>query len=401
MIMRGRIGLLILVLAIAAGLVYGFYPRAIRVDAAEVKRAPLEVTVDEEGKTRVRERYIVSAPVGGYAQRIDLKVGDPVRKGQVVAVIEPSRSPGLDPRSRAQALAQLAAAEAALAATRETARAAAAHEHLAQVEYARSKTLGQSHFLSPSAVDQAHATLQAARADRLAADQSAKVAAHNVEAARATAARAPGLDTGKAIESIKVVAPVSGRVLGVPHESEGAVQPGQELFSVGDANSLEVVVEVLSTAAVKIRPGTAVRLARWGGEPAILQARVREVEPAGFTKISALGVEEQRVRVICDITSPAEQWTRLGDAYRVEASFVVWSSQDALQVPTDALFRYEDGWAVYTIVDGRAQIRAVKIGQRNGLQAELMEGLKAGAEVISRPGDQLKEGARVEVRDEG
>jgi HlyD family secretion protein len=396
--MRGRIGLLILVLAVAAGLVYGFYPRAIPVTVAEVKQAPLEVTVEEEGKTRVRDRYVVSAPASGYARRIDLKVGDPVDKGEVVALIEPSRSASLDPRSRAQALAQLAAAQAALAAARETARATAAQEHLAQLEYARSMTLGESHFVSRSAVDQAHTALQAARADRLAADESAKVAAHNVEAARAAAAQASGLDTGKAAERFKVISPVTGRVLSVPHESEGAVQSGQELLSVGDANSLEVVVEVLSTAAVKISRGTLVRLERWGGEPAVLQARVREIEPAGFTKISALGVEEQRVRVICDITSPPEQWTRLGDAYRVEASFVVWSSSEALQVPTDALFRHEDGWAVYAVEDGRAHLKAVRIGQRNGLRAQVLDGLKAGDKVISRPGDQMKDGARVELR---
>lgn len=395
--MRGRIGLLILVLAIAAGLAYGFYPRPVPVEAAEVRKAPLEVTVDEEGKTRVRERYVVSAPAAGYARRIDLKVGDPVRKGEVVAVIEPSRSPSLDPRTQAQASAQLGAAQAALAAAQETARAAVAKARLAQQEYDRAKALGASHFVSQSAIDQAHTTLLAARADRQAAEQSVSVASHNVDAARAAASQAAGLDHPKPGESVKVTSPVNGSVLSVPHESEGAVQAGQELVTVGNAASLEVVVEVLSTSAVKIAPGTPVRLERWGGEP-VLEARVREVEPAGFTKISALGVEEQRVRVICDITSPAKQWTRLGDGYRVEASFVIWSSQAALQVPTDALFRYKDGWAVYVMEQDRARIRPVRIGQRNGLQAQVLEGLKAGEKVVSRPGDDLHEGSRIEAR---
>jgi len=395
--MRGRIGLLILVLAIAAALFYGFYPRPIPVSVAEVKKAPLEVTVDEEGKTRVRDRYVVSAPASGYARRIDLKVGDTVHKGQIVAVIEPARAASLDPRSRAQALAQLSAARAALAAARETARAATAQERLAQQEYQRSKTLGQSHFVSQSAVDQAHTALQSAQADQLAAEESVKVAAHNVVAARAAAAQVSDLDRGRATERIKVVAPVSGRVLSVPHESEGAVQAGQELFTVGNANSLEVVVEVLSTAAVKIAPGTPVRLERWGGEP-VLDARVREVEPAGFTKISALGVEEQRVRVICDITSPPKQWQRLADGYRVEASFVIWSAPDALQVPTDALFRHGDGWAVYAVEGDRAHLKPVKIGQRNGLQAQVLDGLKVGDKVVSRPDDRIEDGSRIQVR---
>jgi HlyD family secretion protein len=397
--MRGRIGLLILLLVIAAALAYGFFPRPIPVDIATVKQAPLEVTVEEEGKTRVRERYAVSAPVAGYARRIDLKVGDPVHKGQVVAVLEPARSASLDPRSRTQAAAQLAAAQAALAAANETARAAAAQERLANLEFERNQTLGQSHFVSRSAVDQARTALQAAEADRRAAEQSANVAGHNVEAARAAAAQVTGLDAGKGAEVVNVASPVDGSVLDVPHESEGSVQAGQALIEVGNPRSLEVVVEVLSTAAVKIVPGTPVRLERWGGDPA-LDARVREVEPAGFTKISALGVEEQRVRVICDITSPARQWSRLGDGYRVEASFIVWSSHDALQAPTDALIRHGDGWAVFVMDAGRARLRPVQVGQRNGLQAQVLSGLKAGEKVLSRPGDQIRDGGRVADRNQ-
>ncbi len=392
--MRGRIGLLILVLAIAAALAYGFLPKPIPVDVAEARTARLEVTVEEEGKTRVRERYAVSAPVAGYARRIDLKVGDPVRKGQVVAVLEPARAVSLDPRSRAQAVAQLAAAQAALAAANETTHAAAAQERLAEQEYARSQALGQSHFVSQSAIDQARTAFQAAKADRLAAEQSARGAAHNVEAARAAAAQANGLDTGKPAEIIQVASPVDGSVLSVPHESEGAVQAGQSLLEVGNPQSLEIVVEVLSTAAVKIAPGTPVRLDRWGGE-ATLAARVREVEPAGFTKISALGVEEQRVRVICDLTTPARQWRQLGDGYRVEASFIIWSAPDALQVPTDALFRHGDGWAVFVMESGRARLRPVQVGQRNGLQAQVLSGLKAGEKVVSRPNDQIGDGSKV------
>jgi HlyD family secretion protein len=398
--MRGRIGLVILALLIAGALAFGFMPRPLPVDVAEAKKAPLEVTVDEEGKTRVHDRYVVSAPAAGYARRIDLKVGDPVHAGQVVAILDPLRAADLDPRSRAQATAQLAAAQAGLAVARENTRAAAAQARLAGQEFNRSTTLGQSHFVSQSAVDQARTALQAAEANRSAAEQSAKVAEHDVEAARALLGQASGLNAGKPADSIKVIAPVDGSVLSVPHESEGSVQAGQSLLEVGNAKSLEIVVEVLSTAAVKISTGTPVKLVRWGGEPA-LQARVREVEPAGFTKISALGVEEQRVRVICDFTSPPEQWSKLADGYRVEASFVIWSSPDALQVPTDALFRHGDGWGVFVIENGRARLRPLRIGQRNGLQAQVLSGLKAGELVISRPSDQIKDGSKVKNRGEG
>lgn len=398
--MRGKIGLILLVLAIAAGLAYGFMPRPIPVVTAVAQRGLLEVTVDEEGKTRVRERYAVSAPVAGYARRIDLKVGDPVRAGQVVAEIEPARSADLDPRSRAQATAQLAAAKAAFSAAQENVRAAAAEERLAKQEYDRTVALGQARFLSQSAVDQARSRLQAAQANRLAAGESAKVAEHDVAAARAVLGHAAGFNAGKAAGLVKVASPIDGSVLAVPHESEGSVQAGQSLIEVGNPRSLEIVVEVLSTAGVKIAPGTPVRLERWGGDQP-LEARVREVEPAGFTKISALGVEEQRVRVICDFTSPAKLWQRLADGYRVEASFVIWSSPDALQVPTDALFRYKDGWGVFVMEQDRARLRPVEVGQRNGLHAQILSGLKAGEKVISRPSDEIKDGSRVKERSAG
>jgi len=395
--MRGRIGLLSLALAIAAALAYGFMPRPVPVDVAEAKKAPLEVTIEEEGKTRVRERYIVSAPSAGYVRRIDLKVGNPVRKGQVVAILEPAKSPSLDPRSLAQAAAQLAAAQAAQAAASETTRAAAAQERLTKQEFERSQTLGQSHFVSQSAVDQARTALQAAEAGRLAAEQSAKVAGHNVEAARAAAARTSGLNPGMGAETIEVISPVDGNVLSVPHENEGAVQAGQALLEVGNSSSLEIVVEVQSTAAVKITPGAPVRLDRWGGDTP-LEARVRGVEPAGFTKVSALGVEEQRVRVICDLGSPPEQWRRLGDGYRVEASFVIWSAPYVLQVPADALFRHGGGWAVFVIEGNRARLRPIQVGQRNSLQAQVLAGLKPGEKVVSRPGDQVRDSAKVRDR---
>jgi HlyD family secretion protein len=393
---RGRIAYLLLALALAAAIGYGFMPRPAAVELAAARPGTLTVAVEEEGKTRVRERYSVSAPVAGFARRITLKVGDPVAAGREVAIIEPARAADLDPRSRAQAGARAAAARAARQAAEESARAAAAEEKLAEQELARAEALSQASFVSAAAVDQAKSRLQAARAGRQAADYQIQVARHEVAAAEAALLQAAALPAGQT-QPVRVQAPVAGRVLAVPHESEGAVQPGQSLIEIGNLEALEVVVEVLSTAAVRIAPGTPVRFDRWGGEGS-LEGRVRVVEPAGFTKISALGVEEQRVRVIADFTSPAERWRPLGDAYRVEAAFVLWEGRDVLLIPTSALFRHGDGWAAFVAEAGRARLRALRIGQRNGLDAQVLEGLKAGEQVILHPDDKIADGKRIRAR---
>jgi len=218
-----------------------------------------------------------------------------------------------------------------------------------------------------------------------------------VEAARAALMQTSALAAGAPAETLRVTAPVAGHVLGVLHESEGAVQAGQPLLEVGNPQSLEVMVEVLSTAAVKIGVGARVLLDRWGGEQ-VLEGRVRVVEPAGFTKVSALGVEEQRVRIIVDIASPPEQWRSLGDGYRVEASFVLWQGSDLLLIPTSALFRHGDGWAVFVAEGGRAHLRPAKIGQRNGLTAQVIGGLGLGDKVVAHPDDKIADGVRVKSR---
>ena len=311
-------------------------------------------------------------------------------------MIEPARSVALDPRSRAQAAAQVNAAEAALAAARENARAADAAANLAQQELVRIEALGKGHFLSPQAVDQARSRDSRAQAARNAAEHSVKVARFELETARAALAGVAGFRSGNATETLSVRAPVAGRVLKLVHESEGTVPAGQPLIEIGNPDTLEVEVEVLSTSAVRIAPGSRAMLDRWGGTP--LEGAVRVVEPAGFTKVSALGVEEQRVRVIVDFTSPREAWQRLGDGYRVEASFVVWEDGDVLQVPTSALFRHGDGWAVFVAADGRAHQRPVRIGQRNGLRAQVLDGLKLGEAVIAHPDDKVRDGVRVKTR---
>jgi HlyD family secretion protein len=395
--LRAKIGMLATIALVGAGLVYGFMPRAVPVDIAEVKTAPLTVTVEEEGKTRVSERYVVSSPVAGYVRRIDLKAGDAVASGQVLAVIEPARSVALDPRTRAQAQAQVSAARASLAVAQENARAALASAQLAQQERARAESLQQSNFLSAQALDTAKSAASRAQAVRQAADHAVKVSRFELEMARAVVANAARLQAGGASEQFRVRAPVAARVLKLLHESEGAVAAGQPLLEIGNPETLEVEVEVLSTYAVKIAPGSRVILDRWGGEQPV-QGTVRVVEPSGFTKISALGVEEQRVRVIVDITSPREAWQRLGDGYRVEARFVLWEADDVLQLPTSALFRQGEGWAVFVAEGGRARLTPVEAGQRAGLVTQVLSGLDAGAQVVGHPDDKISDGTRVKPR---
>lgn len=389
--------MLLVIAAIAAGLVYGFMPRPATVDVAEVTRGPLTVTVEEEGKTRVRDRYLVSAPVAGFVQRSALKAGDAVAARQVIAVIEPSRSVALDPRTRLQAQAQVNAARAGLALAEENARAAAAAAQLAQQERTRAETLRQSNFIAEQALDEARTAETRARAAESAAQHAVRVARFDLEQARAALASAAQLGSGGAANRVEVRAPVAAHVLKLLHESEGAVAAGQPLLEIGDPASLEVEVEVLSTHAVKIAPGSKVILDRWGGGEA-LPGTVRVVEPSGFTKISALGVEEQRVRVIVDFAAPREVWARLGDGYRVEARFVLWEGQDVLQLPTSALFRRGAGWAVFAIEDGRAHLKPVEVGQRAGLATQVLSGIEAGTRVVSHPDEAIHDGARVKPR---
>ena len=394
---RGRLGILLLGLLVVAGLVYGFLPRPVPVDIAVAGKGPMAVTVEEEGVTRVMDRYVITAPMIGYVRRIGLKVGDAVAKGQVLAVLEPARSDALDPRRRAQARAQVSAAEAKLAAARENARAATADAQLARKELQRADKLAQEKFLSQSAMDQARTNVSRSEASQRAAAHQVNVARFELDSARAALARSEALQAGKAAETMDVRAPVAARVLKVEHESEGTVQAGQPLLDIGDPEALEVDVELLSTDAVRIVPKSRVIIEHWGGDKP-LQGVVRVVEPAGYTKVSALGVEEQRVHVIVDFTSPRRLWQRLGDGYRVETKFVVWEGADVLQIPASALFRHNGGWAAFVVRDGRAQLRPVRLGHRNGLKAEVLQGIKSGEQVIIHPDDKVRDGGRVRVR---
>jgi HlyD family secretion protein len=381
---------------IVALLIWGFWPQPVFVEAIAAKRAPLTITIEEEGRTRVVDRYIISAPIDGVTCRQDLDVGDKVTQGQVLLGITPLESQVLDPRSRAQTKAQVAAAESALHAAEQQAEAAEAAAKLAVIEHNRLKPLVEKGVISTDAFDKAATQVQTTAATQRSADFQVEVAKYELQAAT-TVLEYTAADRGEPAERLPVVSPVNGRVLKVTRECEGPVRTGDMLLEVGDPKVLEVEVDVLSADAVKIKPGMKVLFERWGGE-APLEGIVRIIEPVGFTKISALGVEEQRVLIISDFTSPAEQWQRVGDGYRVEAKFILWHEDDVLQVPASSLFRYKDGWAAFVVENNHAKQRVVEVGQRNGLVAQILEGVNEGEQVVNHPSDDVEDGRQVTQR---
>ena len=381
-------------------LIWGFWPQPVFVEAIEAKRAPLTITIEEEGRTRVVDRYVISAPVDGVACRQHLDVGDEVKQGQVLLGITPLESQALDPRRRAQTKAQVAAAESALHAAEEQAEAAEAAAKLSVIEHKRLLPLVEKGVISTDAFDKAATQVQTTSAAKRAAIFQVEVARYELQAAK-TVLEYTAADRlaakGEPAERLPVVSPVTGRVLKVVRECEGPVRTGDMLLEVGDPTVLEVEVDVLSADAVKIKPGMKVQFDRWGGEQP-LEGIVRIIEPVGFTKISALGVEEQRVLIISDFTSPAEQWQRMGDGYRVEAHFILWHEDDVLQIPASSLFRYQQGWAVFVVENHHAKRQVVTVGQRNGLVAQILEGVSEGEEVVNHPSDDVEDGVRVTER---
>ena len=388
-----------LVLALVVALIWLFRPATVAVDLVVVDRGPLTVSVSDEGETRVRDMYVVSAPVPGLMRRIDLDVGDAVTADEtVVARIEPSDPSFLDVRSAAEARAGVDAAAAARTHAAAQVSRAQAELDFARAEFERIRALARSHTVSENELDAAQRRARTAEAALAEARAERAVRESEYQVARARLVTPAGSRQRSAdCECVNVVSPVSGTVLRIVTESEGVVQSGTPLVEVGDPDHLEVVVDLLSADAVRVQAGQRVVIEAWGGDQPIAGI-VRRVEPFGFTKVSALGIEEQRVNVIVDITEPRENWRRLGHGYRVEPRIVLWETTEILRVPLSALFRQGESWAVFVDNDGRAELRPVEIGQQNGLQAEVSSGLEAGERVVLHPGDRVSPGARLAER---
>jgi HlyD family secretion protein len=395
--LRRKIFIIIIALVVVILLTLGFLPKAQQVDLVRVARSPLRITIEEEGRTRLKDRFVVSAPTAGYMRRINAKVGDPVKRGQVVAVLEPLQSQALDPRSRATAQASVSSAESSLKAAMEREQVAKADADYIDQRLERLKSLYTKGSISKDQFDQINAEAQKAKAFLNSTEAEVNVARSELERARITLQNFTSVKRNEKHDTVAVTSPINGAVCRIYHESEGAVNMGEPLMDVGNIGSLEVRVEVLSSDAVKIRKGTPVLFKRWGNDEP-LTGVVQLVEPAGFTKISSLGVEEQRVLVIVDITSPSEKWQVLGDGYRMETHFIIWEGKNVLQIPASALFRLGNQWAVFVEENGKARRRVVEIGQRNGLAAEILSGLKENEKVIAYPDDSIGEGTKIRQR---
>lgn len=385
-----------LILLVAGPIVYSLLPKPIQVEVGAVSRGPMRVTVDEDGKTRIKERYTVSSPLPGRLRRIQLHAGDQVEAGQtLVAVIEPTDPTLLDARARTEAHARVRAAQAAVNRAGAVVAYALAQLELAQSDLNSVQRLALTHAATPKELDDAVITQRVRQEELQAAKFTEDMGRFELQMAQAALAwTQPGGDDASQFD---IRAPCSGRVLRVFQESTAVVSAGTALLEIGDPTDLEVVVDVLSAQAVRIKPRAPVWLEQWGDGPA-LHGTVRVIEPSAFTKVSALGVEEQRVNVIIDLNDPPEKRIALGDGYRVEARIVTWEDPNVLQVPTSALFRHDKEWAVFRIVEGRALLQTVAIGHRTGQEAQVLDGLHQDDLVIAHPSDKVTNGWAVVPR---
>lgn len=376
----------------AALVAWALRPQPISVETGAVTQGPFEQTVVDDGKTRVRDRYVIAAPLAGRVERVRLEPGDPVQHGQVVALLTPTAPAFLDARTARELQERIGAAEAQLARARAETLKVLAQRDQARADLERQAKLAAGGFVSATAREQTALALRTAERSLDAGHFAEEAARHDAAQARAALARYRSGDPGAKWE---VTSPVAGSVLKVIQKSESPVALGAPLLEIADARSLEAVVDVLSQDSVAIRPGMAARLELGQGVPP-LAARVRLVEPAAFTKVSALGVEEQRVNVILDFAEPLDRIQTIGDAFRVEAHIVTHREEKAIKVSVGALFREGEGWAVFVADGARAVKRAVKVPRRNGAEAMVEDGLKPGDRVVVYPSDALRDGSRLE-----
>lgn len=392
---KTRLPWIVPALILAALLVYGFWPQPVQVDIALVTRGSIDITVDDDGETRIREKYIVSAPVAGKLLRVQLHAGDDVTRGETeLARIEPSDPALLDARTQAESQARLRAAEASVQRTKAVLSQATEGLELADHNYERAKSLLPRNAISQSEFDAAEHRYRIALADVRTADFGVKVAEFELEHARAAASRHDQVQSQNP-QPFRLVSPIDGKVLRVFQEDAGVVEPGASILELGDARDLEIEIDVLSSDAVSIRPGQQVVIEQWGGQHP-LAAVVRMVEPSAFLKTSALGVEEKRVNVIADFVTPWKLRKSLGDGFRIEARVVVASTgTNSLKVPAGALFREGDVWHVYRMTNGVAELCVVEPGQSNGVETEIMHGLSEGDRVVLHPPDSVGEGVKI------
>ena len=388
----------IVIAAVVALLVLALQPQPIEADFTKVLRGPLQITLDEEGKTRVRDRYMVSAPVAGRVLRIEHEPGDSVDAGRtVLARFYPSAPQLLDHRARAIAEGRVKSAEATLEKQRVELLRAQAEQRHARVEFERSEKMHADGLLAANRMDSVKLQVETTTELVHAATTGIKLAQRELETAQASLIQS-GSASNSEISIMLLRSPINGVVLRRLQESEAVIQSGEPLVEVADPDKLEIVSDMLTTDAVQINPGDQVLIEQWGGEKTLL-GRVRRIEPYGFTKISALGVEEQRVNVIIDFEDVQQAWEALGDGYRVEVRIVIWESNNVLKVPTGSLFRNGEQWAVYQPdAEGLVVLQEVKIGQRNAREAQVVEGLQEGATVIAYPSDKITEGIMVVER---
>jgi HlyD family secretion protein len=387
------------VLALVLALAFALRPRPFDVDLVPVVRGPLVATVAEEGETRIKDVFVLYAPIRGRALRIEIEEGAEVVAGEtVVAEIEPIDPEFLDLRTQAEMRAAIETARAALTLAQAQLAQARAELEFATAEVERMRTLYASRTVSIRALEDAERTFRTRGAAVETADAAVEMRESELSAAQVRLlGPEEARSSGGTCPCIPIHAPVNGQVLRVLHESEGVVEAGQPLVEIGNPGALEVVVDFLSTDAVRIDVGNRVIIEEWGGEGA-LQGRVARIEPFGFTKVSALGIEEQRVNVVIDFTDPPERWRRLGHGFQVEARVVLWEDDAALKVPNTALFRDAEGWAVFVAAEGRADLRPIEVGHQTDLDVEILSGLSEGEEVIRYPSDSIEAGIRIRAR---
>jgi HlyD family secretion protein len=395
--LRRIVGWSIVGLGLAGVIGWSFWPQAELVDLETVTRGPFQVTVQDEARSRVRDAYVVSAPVGGRLLRVPNYPGDDVIAGQtIVAQLEPSEPAFLDARARAQAEARVKAATAARALSAADVRLAQAEVDNAGKELTRVEGLAPRGLVARVELERAQMRQQKADAALESARSALNVKQFELENARMLLADYSGANP-ETLPFISLKAPVSGRIFRVLQKSESVVAAGTPILEIGNPGDLEVAADLLSTDAVKVQPGATAWITDWGGTKD-LAARVRLIEPSGFTKFSALGVEEQRVKVVLDIVEPRETWTQLGDGFRVNVRISIWETDDTLRVPLGALFRTEQSWAAFAARDGRAVLTPISIGQVNGRDAQVIDGLNDGEQVVLHPSDRIRNGTRITVR---